>query len=298
MKVRVVLTVVVLAVLAFVASSLTASADASSFCKGTDYFQVVNHPETLSDPQCGAGQYVITSDEWGKESFDSFVSAEEFRAGRNTTYWFVPAEAEIAPAVEASVVSEAEATATPTVVPTSESQPEVTVTQANDRVARLISLDQVYRSQGWEAWLAVAGAECQAGVEARQPEEETVIDPAGVTHVVVSGLQLRGSCDVPYPAIVTTDRPNEVVLGANSRTFQPDLRNPSVLYTNVRLNGQGTLWIDGTNWGQLSPDGAVEATEAPTVSPVDEDVAGEVSWLRQMLELIQMRLNQLLRPSG
>lgn len=122
---------------------------------------------------------------------------------------------------------------------------------ANDRIARLVQLDAVYRSSGWQAWLKAADVTCDANVEARQPEEETVVYN-GETRVVVSGLQVKGNCMVPYPALVTTDRPGEVTTSADSRTYQPDLKNPSVLYTNVQLHGQGTIWVDGS-WGQLDP---------------------------------------------
>lgn len=123
---------------------------------------------------------------------------------------------------------------------------------ATDRISRLVELDAIYRSSGWQAWLKAAGVSCDANVEARQPEEETVVYN-GETRVVVSGLQVKGNCTVPYPALVTTDRPGDVTTSADSRTYQPDLKNPSVLYTNVQLHGQGTIWVDGSNWGQLDP---------------------------------------------
>jgi len=122
-----------------------------------------------------------------------------------------------------------------------------------DRVARLIELDKVYRAQGWQAWLKAAGVTCDVAVEARQPEEETVTDAQGVVHVIVSGLQVKGNCQVPYPAVVTTDRPGEVTTTAQSRTYQPDLQNPSVMYTDVDLHGQGTIWVDASNWSQMDP---------------------------------------------
>lgn len=124
--------------------------------------------------------------------------------------------------------------------------------QPADRVARLIELDKVYRAQGWMAWLKAAGVTCDAAVEARQPEEETLTDANGA-HVVVSGIQVKGNCTIPWPAVVTTDRPNEVETSADSRTYQPDLKNPSVMYTNAKLKGQGTIWVDSSNWGQLDP---------------------------------------------
>jgi len=146
------------------------------------------------------------------------------------------------------------------------------------RADRLIRLDAVYRSQGWNAWLTAAGVTCQSVVvEARQPEEEIVVDTSGTSHIVVSGLQLRGQCTIPWPAILTTDRPGEVKTNADSRTYQPDLRNASVMYTNVMLNGQGTIWADGSNWDQLNPGGALQPTAvnteiAPTQAATQEIV--------------------------
>lgn len=122
----------------------------------------------------------------------------------------------------------------------------------DDRVAHLIELDVVYRSEGWEAWLKFAGVTCDADVEARQPEEETVVHE-GETRIVVSGLQVDGHCEVSYPAIVTTGDPSVITVSKTTRQHQPDLRNPSVLYTNVVLDGDGTIWVDATNWSQLDP---------------------------------------------
>lgn len=120
------------------------------------------------------------------------------------------------------------------------------------RIARLIELDAIYRSQGWQAWLKAAGVTCDVNVEARQPEEETVVYN-GETRIVISGLQVDGHCEVPYPAIVTTGDPSVITIGDHTRQYQPDLTNPSVIYTNVTLDGDGTIWIDGSNWGQLDP---------------------------------------------
>ena len=148
-----------------------------------------------------------------------------------------PVETEEAPVATEEAVAEA---------PAAQPAPET------DRLARLVELDVIYRSSGWQAWLKAAGVQCDANVEARQPEEETIVYN-GETRVVVSGIQLRGNCKVAWPALVTTDRPAEVTTSTNSRTYQPDLKNPSVLYTNVDLHGQGTVWVDGSNWGQLDP---------------------------------------------
>ncbi|PJE63511.1 hypothetical protein COU89_02935 [Candidatus Roizmanbacteria bacterium CG10_big_fil_rev_8_21_14_0_10_45_7] len=155
-------------------------------------------------------------------------------------------------ATEPPAATEAPAEATEAPVATEAPTEAPTQTEPADRIARLIELDKVYRAQGWMAWLKSAGVTCDAAVEARQPEEETVTDANGA-HVVVSGIQVKGNCTIPWPAVVTTDRPNEVETSADSRTYQPDLKNPSVMYTNAKLKGQGTIWVDSSNWGQLDP---------------------------------------------
>jgi len=238
---------VVFVVALLLAVATTVSADnggvaPSGFCNGGVAW-VVRGQTTLTDPRC-SGIYVLDKENQ-QSRYTTFAAAEAARGGKDATYWFEPP------------------TATPTAKPTA--TPTVAV---GDRVARLIALDRVYRSRGWQAWLEAAGAKFQVGIEARQPEEEVVSDSSG-THIVVSGLQIRGTCEVPYPMVVTTDRPGEVVLRNNSRTYQPDLRNPSVLYTNVVLRGQGTVWADGSNWGQLKPPSEAQATvtTSPTVVP-------------------------------
>lgn len=115
---------------------------------------------------------------------------------------------------------------------------------------RLEQLDGNFRSQGWENWLKSAGVTWDGNqIEARQIEEET--SPA--SRIFASGIQVRGkNIQVNWPVVVTTDRPNEIAETANTVKHQPDMRNPSVLYTNVVLNGQGTIWISGYSWGQFS----------------------------------------------
>lgn len=134
----------------------------------------------------------------------------------------------------------------------SESQESDASSISEERVARLMELDDVYRSQGWRQWLEAAGVICDAEVEARQPEEETIIYQ-GETRIVVSGIQVDGHCEVPYPAIVTTGDPSVITTSEDTQQYQPDLRNPSVIYTNVELDGDGTIWVDATNWSQLDP---------------------------------------------
>lgn len=162
----------------------------------------------------------------------------------------------------------------------------------DERVARLLSLDAVYRSSGWQNWLNTAGVTWGSNVvEARQPEEETLL-VNGEYRVLVSGVQIRGNgVIVNYPNCLTTDRPSEVSLGVNSRTFQPDLRNPSTLYTNVVLNGQATVWTDCSNWSQMrGAEAPAQATSAPTstnvpsVNSTQQTSSGSCLSLTQLLQ--------------
>jgi hypothetical protein len=117
--------------------------------------------------------------------------------------------------------------------------------------ARLEALDPTFRSGGLEAWLLEAGVSWSSlEVDARQIEEET----SPQSHILASGIQVDGKdIVISYPVIVTTDDPSRITVTDNTRQHKPDERNPSVLYTNVVLNGIGTIWIDGSNWGQLTP---------------------------------------------
>lgn len=118
------------------------------------------------------------------------------------------------------------------------------------RIQHLLDLDKVYRSQGWEGWLRTAGIQFDsAKVESRQPVEEVIM-----SHITVTSLVIRATdMVVNWPACITTDRPNEVKTSSETRQYQPDLTNPSVLYTNATLNGQGTVYADCSDWGQLDP---------------------------------------------
>jgi len=209
-------------------------------------WQIVAGTARISNPPCGVSGKYAFSRGGSVSKFTSWTAAENARGTDSVTYYYEGA-------VEAS-----------TAAPSGQVVME-------DRISRLIRLDGVYRSQGVHAWLAAAGITCAVSIEARQPEEETVTDAQG-THVVVSGVQVRGNCDsIPYPAVLTTDRPNEVIKTDKTRQYQPDLRNASVLYTNVGLRGQGTIWVDGSNWSQLTPPNMQSA--APTSIPVQATVA-------------------------
>lgn len=125
--------------------------------------------------------------------------------------------------------------------------------QANAQVPHdqhLLNLDPTYRSQGWEAWLRAAGIQFDSSkVESRQPVEAVIKDHVTVTSLVIRATGMK----VNWPACITTDRPNEVSTSSETRQYQPDLTNPSVMYTNATLNGQGTVYADCSDWGQLDP---------------------------------------------
>lgn len=158
-----------------------------------------------------------------------------------------------APAEPTQIVVATEAPAEVTEAPAATEAPTEPPAQpdpADDRIAKLIKLDETYRSLGWEAWLRAAGITFDSTkVESRQPVEEVLSD-----HVTVVGLVIRSTeLEVSWPSCITTDRPNEVTTSASTRQHQPDLRNPSILYTNAVLNGQATVYADCSDWGQLDP---------------------------------------------
>ncbi len=141
----------------------------------------------------------------------------------------------------------------PTLLPTATLPPPASV-PANDDTAhwdRLRELDPVFRSSGMEAWLRAAGLSWTSlDADARQVEEET----SPQSEIFVSGLQVDVvGLEVQWPNCATTDDPSEINTGSNSRQHQPDLRNPSVLYTNVTATGTVTVWTDCSNWNQLQP---------------------------------------------
>lgn len=61
----------------------------AGWCQG-GLVWIVRGQSTLTDPKCGSGSFVLTSDQWGIKSFPAFVQAETFRAGRDCSYWFEP----------------------------------------------------------------------------------------------------------------------------------------------------------------------------------------------------------------
>lgn len=150
--------------------------------------------------------------------------------------------------------AEAQATAMAGGVPSIVENPaEPATLQASAQVSHdqhLLDLDPTYRSKGWEAWLRAAGIDFDASkVESRQPVEAVIN-----SHVTVTSLVIRATgMKVNWPACITTDHPEMVVTSSDTRQHQPDLRNPSVLYTNATLNGQATVYADCSDWGQLDP---------------------------------------------
>lgn len=157
----------------------------------------------------------------------------------------VEVEKEVEKVVEVTKIVTLEPTAEPT-------KPEASAISGDEaHWARLEALDPTFRSGGLESWLKQAGVTWSSlEADARQVEEETSPD----SKILASGIQVDGKdIVISYPVIVTTDDPSRITVADNTRQHKPDERNPSVLYTNVILNGIGTIWIDGSNWGQLTP---------------------------------------------
>lgn len=125
-----------------------------------------------------------------------------------------------------------------------------TIDPTTAHFARLNELDPTFRSGGIDAWLKKAGISwSNIQYDARQIEEE--VDPT--SHIVAAGIQVRGNnIKVEWPNIVTTDDPASITTTSDTVQYKPDQRNPSVLYTNVILNGKGTVWVDAQNWGQFT----------------------------------------------
>ena len=143
----------------------------------------------------------------------------------------------------ATVTSTTMATLAATVAPSA----TITLTLGvESREERLERLTQVFKTDGLEPMLKEAGfAWSSLRVEARQIEEEVNVD-----EILASGVQVEVTgLTAPWPSGFTTDR--EVVTG---RGYQPDLRNPSKIWTDVvGYTGPATLWLDLSDWGQLAP---------------------------------------------
>ena len=211
---------------------------------------ISNSTARIGTSPCGeAGKYAF-SKSGVVSKFNSWTEAENARGTSGVTYYYEGVVATV-----------------PTLAPTGG--------LTEDRVTRLIRLNEVYKVQGWQAWLAATGATWNNGqVESRQPVEATVLASDGL-HVVVEGLVIRATnLTVIWPNCVTTDRPNEVATTSVTRRHQPDLRNPSVIYTEVVLNGQGTYYGDCTNWGQMNPGVALPVSASSVVTGTLSATAG------------------------
>lgn len=136
--------------------------------------------------------------------------------------------------------------------------------------ARLEALNPSFESSGWQAWLSAAGLTWQSiSADARQIEQE--VSPQ--SRISAAALQIKGqNIWIGWPNILTTDRPNEVRTSADTVTYQPDARNPSVMYTNIWLNGQGTVWVDGQNWGQFTSKLGFAQTAQTSNAPAAAEV--------------------------
>lgn len=115
------------------------------------------------------------------------------------------------------------------------------------RTERLSALDQVFRTQGTEAWLRAAGYSWDTlKLRAKQPEEEFVNG-----RILASGMQVEATnLSAPWPASLTTDQP----AGTAGQWLKAAENNPSQIGTNVTgFNGRATLWTDVTNWSPTNP---------------------------------------------
>lgn len=171
--------------------------------------------------------------------------------------------------------------ATPTLPDPSEVLPTDLNAQHDERVCQLAPDWDQWRLV-WPEWLRSGGFEFGDGtVEARQPEEETLL-----CGVKLSGLQIDvdGRLEAKYPAMFTTDEVDNIESGA--RCLQPDPDNPlsyiisltrsflarlkilnlresynpsrvctdGVFVGSERENdGDMTAWIDGQNWSEFLP---------------------------------------------
>lgn len=114
---------------------------------------------------------------------------------------------------------------------------------------RLEELDRVYDpNQDYVAWLTAAGVTWDRLLKKDAREVETEYNPA-TKHNLAAAIQVEGTgIVVSWPNIVTTHVPSWIVQNEASRSYQPDASDPSVIYTNVVLNGEGTIWIAGYYW--------------------------------------------------
>jgi hypothetical protein len=156
----------------------------------------------------------------------------------------------VVPATPSSTATIVAPTATIEAPTQASAQPTPQMTVADERIQHLLSLQPSYESGGWQAWLRAAGVNFDSSkVESRQPLEEMLNGNLTVVGLVIRATDLQ----VNWPSCLTTDRPNEVKTSSKTKQHQPDLTNPSVMYTNIVLNGQGAVYADCSDWGQLDP---------------------------------------------
>jgi len=133
------------------------------------------------------------------------------------------------------------------------------------RVARVVTLNN--GGDAMEANMEASGMTFTAVTrDARQPEEETLINSAGKSIVVIVGYQVTvTNLVVAFPACFTT---GNLVAGV-SINYQPDPNNPSAIYTNNRVpyTGTATVYVDCSNWAGVLNATAPAVTATPTVTP-------------------------------
>lgn len=267
---RIGLTVALLGVLVLVVSILPASADSSNvapegWCAGGTPW-IVRGQVSLTDPKCAAGTFVLHIE--NKDSrFSVFADAEVYRSGQDATLWFEPA-----------ATSAPTATATPVVAAATRA-----ATVEFESVSAEVSLTWQNFCSGISPIVLTGGGVLNIGLDDPTP-------PCDGTGTMVLIEPWRIGCGED-----TLHNPNCNVGKQWKFSVWADL----VDWMVAGRWTEGSVWFRPAAW---SPLDETTITPTPTVSEsaetADDEVTGEVSWLRQMLELIQMRLAQLLGPSG
>jgi hypothetical protein len=111
--------------------------------------------------------------------------------------------------------------------------------------ARLGALASAYGSgpNDWQAWLQAAGVTWDSIKRTSIPVQTELVGGQSVP----SGVQVDGErVDVRWPNVVTAGDSRLITMLDNS-FHVPE----TDVYSGVVLNGVGTVWVDGTNWGQL-----------------------------------------------
>lgn len=233
----------------------------TGFCKGGVAW-VVRSQVNLTDPGCPIGGFVLTSDEWGKETFSTFAQAESFREGRDTTYWFEP-QAAVATGVPTLTVS-----TTPVV--------QATVTVEVESVSAEVSMNWSNFCSGISPLLITGGGVLNVGLDSVDP-------PCDGSGTMVLVEPWRVGCGG-----------EDVVHNSNCNV---GMRKTFASWTELADWMVAGRWTEGSSWFRPSGwdplDTVVSATPAATVTLVPATDNGEASWLRQLLALIEQRLAQL-----